>query len=59
MMLVCLRDTTGMYITGWLHAGGRVTGAEVIAEMVTELFSSAEMGAQFEGDMRRLASYAR
>ena len=36
-----------------------MTGAEVIAEMITELFSSAEMGAQFEGDMRRLASYAR
>lgn len=42
-----------------LDAGGRVTGAEVIAEMITELFSSAETGAQFEGEMQRLASYAR
>ena len=36
-----------------------MTGAEVIAEMIQELFTSADMGAQFEGDMRRLASYAR
>lgn len=36
-----------------------MTGAEVIAEMITELFSSAEQGAQFEGEMQRLASYAR
>ena len=43
----------------WGRAGGRVTGAEVIAEMIQELFTSADMGAQFEGDMRRLASYAR
>ena len=36
-----------------------MTGADVIAEMIDELFTSADMGAQFEGDMRRLASYAR
>lgn len=42
-----------------LKTGGRVTGAEIIAEMITELFSSAEQGQQFEGEMQRLASYAR
>ena len=44
-----------------LHAlpGGRVTGAEVIAELITELDASVEAAAGFEGEMQRLSGYAR
>lgn len=40
-------------------AGGRVTGAEVIAELIQELHASAEVAQQFEGEMQKLASHAR
>ena len=44
----------------WLHtAGGRVTGREVIAELVVELRVSVEAAEQFEGEMRNLAAYAK
>ena len=39
--------------------GGRVTGAEVIAELITELDASVEAAAGFEGEMQRLSGYAR
>ena len=44
-----------------LHAlpGGRVTGAEVIHELITELDASVEAAAGFEGEMQRLSGYAR
>ena len=44
-----------------MHAlpGGRVTGAEVIAELITELDASVEAAAGFEGEMQRLSGYAR
>ena len=40
-------------------AGGRVTGAEVISELITELDASVEAAAGFEGEMQRLSGYAR
>jgi len=40
-------------------AGGRVTGREVIAELVMELRASVEAAEQFEGEMRNLAAYAK
>ena len=44
----------------WLdNAGGRVTGKEVIAELVMELRASVEAAEQFEGEMRNLATYAK
>jgi len=44
----------------WLDgAGGRVTGKEVIAELVVELRASVEAAEQFEGEMRNLAAYAK
>ena len=39
--------------------GGRVTGREVIAELVTELRASVQAAEQFEGEMRNLAAYAK
>ena len=39
--------------------GGRVTGAEVISELITELDASVEAAAGFEGEMQRLSGYAR
>jgi hypothetical protein len=36
-----------------------VTGAEVIAELIVELDASVEAAAGFEGEMQRLATYAR
>ncbi|CAK0785595.1 hypothetical protein CVIRNUC_008805 [Coccomyxa viridis] len=42
-----------------LFEGGRVTGAEVIAELITELDASVEAAAGFEGEMQRLSGYAR
>ena len=39
--------------------GGRVTGREVIAELVQELRGSVAAAEQFEGEMRNLAAYAR
>lgn len=43
----------------WLSTGGRVTGAEVISELIFELDASVEAAAGFEGEMQRLAGYAR
>jgi len=44
----------------WLDsAGGRVTGKEVIAELVVELRASVAAAEQFEGEMRNLAAYAK
>lgn len=40
-------------------AGGRVTGKDVIAELVVELRASVQQAEQFEGEMRNLAAYAR
>ncbi len=40
-----------------LFEGGRVSGAEVMAEMVRELWASYEAGQGFEGDMLRLTNY--
>ena len=40
-------------------AGGRVTGREVIAELVVELRASVQAAEQFEGEMRNLAAYAK
>ena len=42
----------------WCWAGGRVTGREVIAELVEELRGSVAAAEQFEGEMRNLAAYA-
>ncbi|KAK9917406.1 hypothetical protein WJX75_004000 [Coccomyxa subellipsoidea] len=42
-----------------LFEGGRVTGAEVISELIFELDASVEAAAGFEGEMQRLAGYAR
>ena len=39
--------------------GGRVTGREVIAELVEELRGSVAAAEQFEGEMRNLAAYAK
>jgi hypothetical protein len=36
-----------------------VTGAEVISELIFELDASVEAAAGFEGEMQRLAGYAR
>jgi hypothetical protein len=36
-----------------------VTGAEVISELIFELDASVEAASGFEGEMQRLASYAR
>lgn len=38
--------------------GGRVSGAEVIAELITELHASVQQAQQFEGEMQMLAEYA-
>ena len=40
-------------------AGGRITGFEVITELIKELHASAEQAERFEGEMRMLAGYAR
>ncbi len=42
-----------------MGAGGRVTGAEVISELIFELDASVEAASGFEGEMQRLAGYAR
>eukprot|EP00887_Chlorella_sp_A99_P002714 scaffold6.g2714.t1 len=42
-----------------LFEGGRVYGADVLAELLSELRASVEMSAGFEGEMRSLAGYAR
>ena len=42
-----------------MHTGGRVTGREVIAELVEELRGSVAAAEQFEGEMRNLAAYAK
>lgn len=42
-----------------LFEGGRVYGAEVIAELIEELHASVAMGEGFEGEMKNLVSYAR
>lgn len=42
-----------------LFEGGRVYGADVIAELIEELHASVEMAAGFEGEMRALVEYAR
>ncbi|BDA48371.1 Protein FAM91A1 [Coccomyxa sp. Obi] len=42
-----------------LFEGGRVTGAEVISELIFELDASVEAASGFEGEMQRLAGYAR
>lgn len=39
--------------------GGRVTGADSIAEMIRELHLSVDAGRGFEGEMARLSSYSR
>lgn len=39
--------------------GGRVTGADSIAEMIRELHLSVDAGKGFEGEMARLSSYSR
>lgn len=46
-------------LTIGFSAGGRVTGKEVIAELVVELRASVQQAEQFEGEMRNLAAYAR
>ncbi len=40
-------------------AGGRVTGADSIAEMIRELHLSADAGKGFEGEMAALSGYSR
>lgn len=42
-----------------LFEGGRVYGAEVIAELIEELHASVAMSEGFEGEMKNLVSYAR
>jgi hypothetical protein len=42
-----------------LFEGGRVYGADVIAELVEELHASVALGEGFEGEMRSLVDYAR
>ncbi|KAI3436452.1 hypothetical protein D9Q98_005869 [Chlorella vulgaris] len=42
-----------------LFEGGRVYGAEVIAELIEELHASVEMSQGFEGEMKSLVDYAR
>ncbi|KAL3158901.1 hypothetical protein ABBQ32_011616 [Trebouxia sp. C0010 RCD-2024] len=42
-----------------LFEGGRVTGREVIAELVEELRGSVAAAERFEGEMRNLAAYAK
>ena len=51
-------DPAGGEWVGWC-AGGRVTGREVIAELVQELRGSVAAAEQFEGEMRNLAAYAK
>lgn len=40
-------------------AGGRITGSEVMDELIQELDGSVATAAQFEGEMEMLAGYAR
>ena len=49
----------GNTLSRLLPAGGRVTGKEVIAELVVELRASVQAAEQFEGEMRNLAAYAK
>lgn len=42
-----------------LFEGGRVYGADVIAELARELHASVALGEGFEGEMRALVDYAR
>ena len=42
----------------WL-TGGRITGSEVMDELIQELDGSVATAAQFEGEMEMLAGYAR
>lgn len=42
-----------------LFEGGRVYGAEVIAELIEELHASVAMSEGFEGEMKNLVAYAR
>ena len=44
---------------GGRGTGGRVTGRQVIAELVEELRGSVAAAEQFEGEMRNLAAYAK
>ena len=40
-------------------AGGRLTGSDMITELIAELDASGEAAAGFEGEMQRLAGYSR
>lgn len=42
-----------------LFEGGRITGAEAVAELQAELLASVEAADAFEGEMKHLAGYAR
>ena len=56
----CVTTGTGKVLnTSAVVAGGRVTGKEVIAELVVELRASVQAAEQFEGEMRNLAAYAK
>ena len=40
-------------------AGGRVTGSDIISDLIQELHASVEAASQFEGEMQMLAGYSR
>lgn len=42
-----------------LNTGGRITGTNVIKELIQELHGSAIAAAEFEGEMKMVAGYAR
>ena len=54
-----LTATTAAQAACTCCAGGRVTGADSIAEMIRELHLSVDAGSGFEGEMARLSSYSR
>ena len=56
-----MRGMRGHVLRAWrcMRAGGRVTGTEVISELIFELDASVEAAQGFEGEMQRLAGYAR
>ena len=40
-------------------AGGRVTGSNIISDLIQELHASVEAASQFEGEMQMLEGYSR
>lgn len=59
VLVVLVMTLTRTCDHGGQCTGGRVTGREVIAELVEELRGSVAAAEQFEGEMRNLAAYAK